>query len=408
MVSRLQAHPDAPPLFLLNAGVGASALGMGGAVVGSSQGIESLVWNPAGLAATPQGWLVELDGQQFGGSQSSDVGVGDPYGIYPIYEYSQVYKLSGTQADFVAAGYAGSQKKHPFGFAIGWRRTEFLPPKFAPDQATVGSAEDGRFINGNFEHFAGTISIEDSWEESGHPGEIMIGGGFKINSHLFLGARYDHGIGEKIETYHLSSQADLTSISLNPPLEIHEQDNFNDEARTPVSVNNITVAALTPVNSHVALGGTFEFAHSDGLFTKPRLWTFGAMITPNDAWSIGTSLTYADYGGVGIPYLEGNTEYSTDFNQWRFGVEHRWAHVAARGGFVIDNQLYSLNSEEDPSFYAFTAGIGYRFDVGHTQTSLNVTYWHETGSANTQDRRFGDTISDASFRRLIFNISARL
>lgn len=408
MALQLQADQDAPPLFLLNAGVGASALGMGGAVVGSSQGIESLVWNPAALAATPQGWLVELDGQQFGGSQSSNVGFSPDRG-FRDYKYSQVYKLSGTQADFVSAGYAGSQMKHPFGFAIGWRRTEFLPPKFAPDQAAVGFATDFRFANGNpFEYFTGTISIEDSWEESGHPGEIMIGGGLKINSHLFLGGRYDHGIGEKVETYHLSSQVDLTSTSLNPPVEIHEHSNFSDEARTAVSENNFSVAVLAPVNSHLALGGTFEFGHSDGFLTKPSMWTFGAMITPTDTWSIGASLTYADYGGVGIPYIEGNTEYSTHFNQWRFGVEHRWSHVAARGGFVIDDQLYALSFEEDPNFYAFTAGLGYRFDIGHAQTSLNLAYWHETGSANTQDRRFGETISHASFRRLIFSISAKL
>lgn len=425
VASDLQAgslYDDAPPLGILNVGVGASALGMGGAVVGSDQGIESLVWNPAGLQSMSRGWRFTLEGQHYGGRQSNNIQEEGRYISSATYGYLQDYNLSGTQMDFLAAGYSTGESRHRIGFAIGWRRTEFLPPKYAPTQPAIGHAEDITFAGGDIVSLSGPLSVENKWDESGHPGEILIGGAVEIKNHISIGVSFHHRVGEQATKYHLTSQLDLSNATVEPPLEEHESQNIDQELTARTSANYFTLSALVPVDPHFSAGATLVLPHKNDLsvtfpngyhqdhdpFEASAQITLGATIHPNDMWSIGASWTYEENAGDLSGYVGDVVSYD-GFQQWRFGVERRWSHWATRGGLIVDEQKKELTlNNGDVNLYAFTAGFGYSFDVGHVKTSLNVAYWRETGSGQTQDGRIGSIISDAAFGRLIIGICTEL
>jgi hypothetical protein len=322
-----QIPEDALRLGTPGIGVGARAIGMGGAYTGVASDFSALYWNPAGLAQSVHGeFSVGLNYNNIGNS-STYYGTDEKYSVNAtnLNTLGLVYPLAVRQGSAVIA--FGFDRQSSFAGGLSFNG-------FNPNSSIIQTyARNGNFepadISGNlaYQLFLADTTLSGRWNspitgrvtqlgkilESGGLNNWSLGGAIDIGKNLSLGVtltylsgtyRYDH-------TY---SEQDNRGIYANMPLVNYQSFyslSMNDYIADDIAGWNAKFGLMYRIPDHFRIGLTVKTPTAFNIHE-----TFGTPVSSPATATVGTA------GGITTTSFdpgEGSNEYNIN-TPWVFGA----------------------------------------------------------------------------------------
>lgn len=419
------------PVRFTNTGVGAAALGMGGAYVAIAEDLSAVYWNPAGIVRQ-KGASVFINDQFLQERQN--------FGISSFYSGSSRQDFSGSSntIDAIAFSYTVEKDDLKFTPVFSWNRTDPLVSSFELDAPNSGETIEPIFGN----HYAFENIYEYSF--SGGEDEFAFGAAVKFRS-VSIGFIWNYLTGSRTEEFFRNS----TNIRLDEPLPpILTRSLRREEAS--VSANSVKFGILSNRERKVSAGATIRLPFTreieltavenlqitgNGInrdqtsqesaavrIENPLEFSAGIAIKALTPWTIASSFTFAAWKDT-TQEIQSNSSFfpfptfgtftnQSNLYQWRIGSEYQTSHgIAIRNGYMLDAQVldgrfYYPAGYKKPYFHALSFGGGFRI----SNFRWDVAYMRHWGTFDLTARLGGisdhdvkSTHGDISRNRLIFS-----
>lgn len=353
------------PLLGFTHGVGARAIGMGGAYVGIADDYSATFWNPAGLG--------QIRRMEFTGAFNSlSYKNNTLYFDSPFSDKTNYNNLNTLGFVFPVPTYRGSLV-----FAFGYNRIANYSSNFIVDGFNSNAAD--------------SVYQSASQLDRGGLRQWVFAGSVQMSKNLYLGGSFNLYTGNYDYSWELSEADDL---------DIYEETAwlYQDDIDTKISGFGLTLAALYNMNNRFKFGATIEspitykgtedwsafeqIDYDDNTYfdstavgeyeykvRKPMTVNLGASLAL-PLLTVSGSVSFVDWSQ--IEYTEPselNTE-NRDFlrnlqatTQYRVGAELLLpgSNTRVRAGYMKDPSPYKVNSPyTDREFYS--AGVGFLVD----------------------------------------------
>ncbi len=391
------------PLLGFTQGVGARAIGMGGAFVAIADDYSATFWNPAGLGQIRR---MELTGSYNSLSYENNTS----YYNSPFSDKTNFSNLNSIGFVFPVPTYRGSMV-----FAFGYNRIANYNSNFII-QGFNSSSDDSVFQSA-------------SQLDRGGLRQWVAAGSVQLSKHLYLGGSFNIYAGDYDYAWDLNETDDL---------DLYEEDTwiFQDDINTSISGVGMTFALLYNVNNRIKFGATIESPvtfrgkeewrafervdYDDNTFydstsvgeyeykiRQPLKVNFGVslalpLLTVSGGLSFSdwSQLEYTDPTDLEVD----NRDFAKNLQsttQYRAGAELilPGTNTRVRAGYLLDPTPYKINAPyTDKEFY--TAGIGFLIDRQFT-LDIGAIFgkWEtfEPGTLREEIKTVNYTVS-ASFR----------